>query len=150
MGVLPKESSIKLKEVLPQGKRSMCSHSLMESLQPRWPHSVKEQVEAAWPPSLLRGNGQVLYSKCPAYTQPTLPKPWIKCSVPKRHMTKCCISLITRAGISSLLYVKWRWMVPEHITFSLIQTLVSFKPSEYGYRCERLGWRTVQVQNGNL
>ena len=43
---------------------------------------------------------------------------WMCCSQ-ESSMTKRHTSLITTIGISSFLYVEWRWMGPEHVIFSL-------------------------------
>lgn len=142
MGTLPKESNVKLKEVLSQG-RSVHSPSLLRSSHPRWQRLVKEQVGAAWPQLMPRGSGHILLSKCPAYTQTALPEPWTGCSVPERHMTEPCISLLRKAGISSFPYVEWRWTGPEHIMFSLFSKRMSVLHHQYKHViaiCRKQTW----------
>lgn len=76
---------------------------------------------AVWPQALPREKGQVLLSKCPAYTQAALPEPGTERAVSKRDITNSYILLITRAGTSSFLWR--RWMGPEQFVFLLFSKL---------------------------
>lgn len=87
---------------------------------------------AVWPQALPREKGQVLLSKCPAYTQAALPEPGTERAVSKRDITNSYILLITRAGTSSFLSKKVDGTRTICI-LTLLQTPFSFKPSWYFY-----------------